>query len=62
MNAIAMSSYRMLGNIGYVIGPITLGALADGAGAESALLLAAAGMLFMGIAFARYAPETYSAR
>ncbi len=59
MNAAAMSTFRMLGDFGYVVGPVALGALADGHGARSALWVAAAGLVAAGLAFARYAPESY---
>ena len=58
MNAGAMSTFRMLGDAGYVIGPVALGAIADARGMESALWLAAAGLLLVGLAFWRFAPET----
>ena len=59
MNAAAMSAFRMLSDLGYVIGPIALGLAADLAGADvtlstTALLLAATAWLF-----GRYAPETH---
>jgi DHA1 family multidrug resistance protein-like MFS transporter len=62
MNATAMGMYRMLSDAGYVLGPITLGAVTDVFGANAALgatalLLAAAGTLF-----ARLAPETHAPR
>jgi MFS family permease len=59
MNATAMSTFRMLGDLGYMVGPVALGALADSQGAESALWVAAAGLLLSGTAFALWAPETY---
>ncbi len=61
MNAAAMSTFRMLGDFGYVVGPVALGALADAQGAEAALWVAAGGLIASGLAFARYAPETYRA-
>jgi MFS family permease len=59
MNAAAMSGYRMLADLGYVVGPIALGLATDLVGADAALgatavLLAAAALLF-----GRYAPETH---
>jgi DHA1 family multidrug resistance protein-like MFS transporter len=62
MNAAAMSTYRMLGDLGYVVGPIALGISTDLAGANAtlvgvALLLVAAAGLFV-----RFAPETYRTR
>jgi len=58
MNAAAMSAYRMLADLGYVIGPLALGAITDAFGAGAALatatvlLVAAAGL------FGWRAPET----
>jgi len=60
MNATAMSSFRMIGDFGYVVGPLALGALADGGSAEAALWVAAAGLVLTGAAFARWAPETHA--
>lgn len=59
MNATAMSTFRMIGDLGYVVGPLALGALADGAGAAPALWAAAAGLTLTGLAFARWAPESH---
>jgi predicted MFS family arabinose efflux permease len=58
MNAAAMSGFRMLADLGYVVGPIALGLATDLVGADAtlggaALLLAATALLF-----ARFAPET----
>lgn len=58
MNATAMSTFRMLSDIGYVLGPIALGLLADGYGPDLPLWLAATGLIAVAILFARYAPET----
>ena len=59
MNAAAMSAFRMLSDLGYVVGPIALGLAADLVGADvtlstTALLLAATAWLF-----GRYASETH---
>ena len=59
MNAAAMSSYRMLSDVGYVIGPIGLGLLADLQGPKVTLLVSATMLFAVGVAFARYAPESY---
>jgi MFS transporter, DHA1 family, multidrug resistance protein len=59
MNAAAMSTYRMLGDVGYMLGPVALGLVADAAGLETALGLAAFLLVSVGLAFARFAPETY---
>ena len=38
MNAAALSTYRMLADLGYVVGPIVLGLVADLAGVDTALI------------------------
>ena len=58
MNAAAMSTYRMLGDVGYMLGPVALGFVADGFGVETALAVAAALLVLVSLAFARFAPET----
>ena len=59
MNASAMSLFRMLGDIGYVVGPILLGLIVDIHGTDMALYLAASILFIIGILFARFAPESY---
>ena len=59
MNAAAVSSYRMLADLGYVVGPIALGLAADLAGADAALGSAAALLVAVALLFARFAPETF---
>lgn len=59
MNAAAMSMYRMLGDLGYVVGPIALGAATDLVGANTTLIATAALMVITAVVFARHAPETY---
>ena len=61
MNASAMSMFRMLGDIGYVVGPIMLGLIVDLHGSGAALMLSALLLVAIGLAFARWAPETYRA-
>jgi MFS family permease len=61
MNAAAMSAYRMLADLGYVVGPIALGLITDGLGAEAALATAAVLLAAAAALFARYAPETMGA-
>ena len=61
MNAGAMSSYRTLSDVGYVLGPILLGILGDWGGLELPFWIAAAALLLAAGLFARFAPETHSA-
>lgn len=61
MNAAALSTYRMLADLGYVVGPIALGLAADLAGADAALAVAALLLTVVALLFARFAPETYRA-
>ena len=62
MNAAAMSTFRMLSDLGYVIGPLVLGIVTDGVGANAALGGTAACLVVVGLLFWRLAPETYRAR
>jgi DHA1 family multidrug resistance protein-like MFS transporter len=62
MNAAVMSTYRMLSDGGYVLGPLALGIVADGFGATSALGLAAALLVLSALLFGRFAPEGYRPR
>ncbi len=62
MNAAAMSAYRMLADLGYVVGPIALGGLSDVFGAGTALTVTAALLVAAALLFARFAPETYRRR
>jgi hypothetical protein len=59
MNAVAVSSYRMLADLGYVVGPIALGLAADLAGIDAALAGTALLLVATALLFARFAPETY---
>ncbi|HSL47681.1 MAG TPA: MFS transporter [Candidatus Deferrimicrobiaceae bacterium] len=59
MNAAALSTYRMLADLGYVVGPIALGLAADLAGADAALGGTAILLVSVALLFARFAPETY---
>jgi len=61
MNAAALSTYRMLADLGYAVGPIALGLAADLAGASAALASAAVMLTAVALLFARFAPETYRA-
>jgi MFS family permease len=59
MNAAAISGYRTLSDVGYVVGPVMLGLLVDWQGAEASLLAAAALVGGIGLLFWRYAPENW---
>ena len=59
MNAAAMSAYRMLADLGYVVGPIALGVAMDLFGANATLAATAALLAAVGLFFARYAPESH---
>lgn len=58
MNAAAMSTYRMLSDSGYVLGPLLIGVAADTISADAALGATAALVVAMALLFARFAPET----
>jgi len=62
MNAAAMSTFRMVGDFGYVIGPIFLGFLVDLQGPQTALLVAAVASALSAYLFLKYAPETYRSK
>ena len=59
MNAAAMSTYRMVSDFGYVVGPIALGLVVDGYGSIAALVAAAGLTILVGVAFRQLAPETH---
>jgi MFS family permease len=61
MNAAAMSTYRGLADLGYVVGPIALGIVTDLLGADVALGTTAVLMAAVGLLFWRLAPETFRA-
>ena len=62
MNAVAMSTYRMVSDFGYIMGPIVLGLVVDGYGSNTALVTAAGLTLLVGLAFRLFAPETHRNR
>jgi len=62
MNAAAMSLFRMLGDIGYVAGPIGLGLVTDFYGPTAGLAVCAGLLFASGLAFALLAPETWKGR
>jgi DHA1 family multidrug resistance protein-like MFS transporter len=57
MNAAAMSTFRMLSETGYVLGPLVLGLTADLFGANASLAATSALIVLSGILFAWRAPE-----
>jgi MFS family permease len=59
MNAAVMSTYRMLSDAGYVLGPLALGIIADSFGATPALVVAGSLLVISALLFARFAPESY---
>jgi MFS family permease len=59
MNAAAMSTFRMTGDAGYVIGPLALGWLADLHGPVPALVASASLIVLVGVGFAVLASETH---
>jgi MFS family permease len=61
MNAAAMSMYRMLGDLGYVVGPIVLGLATDAVGPDATLAAAALLLVAAALLFAFRAPETHRA-
>ncbi|HXH81959.1 MAG TPA: MFS transporter, partial [Candidatus Tectomicrobia bacterium] len=58
-NASAMSAFRMLSDMGYVVGPLALGAATDLVGADAALGATAVLLVAVGLLFAHRAPESY---
>ena len=59
MNAAVMSTYRMLSDAGYVLGPLVLSIIAGTLGAPIALTLTGLLVLTSAVLFGVYAPETY---
>jgi MFS transporter, DHA1 family, multidrug resistance protein len=59
MNAVAMSTYRMTADAGYVIGPLGLGLLADYTSPAAAIIASSAVLVLVGALFALFAPETH---
>jgi MFS family permease len=62
MNAAAMSTYRAVSDLGYVVGPIALGAITDVFGARTALAITAVMLGIAALVFAQFAPESYRSR
>ena len=61
-NATTLSIFRMAGDVGYVLGPLALGVIADFFGATASLVTAAGLTVMAGVLFAVWAPETYRGR
>jgi MFS family permease len=57
MNAAAMSTFRMLSETGYVLGPLVLGLAADLFGANASLAATSTLIVISGVLFALRAPE-----
>ena len=61
MTAQAGRIRRMLGDLGYVVGPIVLGLAADTLGPDTTLAATAVLLVVAAVLFALRAPETYRA-
>jgi len=59
MNATTIGTFRMVGDIGYVVGPIMLGAIADVTGPSASLMIGAAMMAAAALVFGVGAPESW---
>ena len=59
MTATTMSLFRMVGDAGYVLGPVALGLISDFVGPEAALVVAASLLIGIGALFGWRAPETH---
>ncbi|MDW7982815.1 MAG: MFS transporter [Thermomicrobium sp.] len=59
MTAAAMSAYRTLSELGYVIGPLLLGMTAEWFGIRTTLVGTAFAIVSLGLLFGLAAPETY---
>jgi MFS transporter, DHA1 family, multidrug resistance protein len=57
-NGVTMGIFRMLSDLGYVVGPALLGLIADGTGAQTAMLTAAGFAAVAVVPFFLLAPET----
>ncbi len=57
-----MGVYRLFGDIGFVVGPIILGVIADGMGLRAPFYFTAALLLVSTVLIQVYAVETYSKR
>ena len=62
MNALTMSTFRMISELGYVIGPLLLGWISDLSNGETALFTTAGIFAATSALFALFAPETRKRR
>lgn len=62
MMASAMGVYRALSDVGYVIGPMTMGAISDVAGTDTSLIVTAVLLFAVGMLFAFRADESLPSR
>lgn len=62
MMASAMGVYRAISDVGYVIGPLAMGAISDVAGPDASLVVTAVLLFGVGMLFALRAKETMPAR
>lgn len=58
LNAVTMSSYRMISDLGYVVGPMLLGWIADMWGNEFSVALTGVAFVVSASLFGLFAPET----
>ncbi|MEZ5856048.1 MAG: MFS transporter [Hyphomicrobiaceae bacterium] len=62
MQGVGLGFFRMMGDAGYVIGPLSLGVIVDVYGANTALILSAILLVGVGLAFWIGAPESHRSR
>ena len=59
MNAAAISGYRTLSDLGYVVGPVLLGVVADQRGVDAPMWIAAVALAVTAVLFGTFATETH---
>ena len=59
MNAAAMSTFRMVGDAGYVVGPIMVGMAVDITGPNPVMIGMATCLVIIALIFGKFAPETH---
>ncbi|MGZ0187800.1 MAG: MFS transporter, partial [Alphaproteobacteria bacterium] len=60
LNATTMSTFRMVGDLGYVIGPMLLGFIADASTPSVSLIVGSIMMVCAVLVFGVLAPESYT--